>query len=121
MFLGSNMVRNESFSLALSNTSASDIIPYELCLVCSDPNSKDALSDIGFTVSNFVLFPLNAASMGLSKMIGGSVPGEVVGGVYIAFSGLFGFLLPFSFFQILSMIGNRNTSKMESIHVRSRP
>ena len=119
LFLGSNMVRNESFNHALNLNSVRKVTPYELCLVCSDPNSKDALSDIGFTVSNFILFPVNAASLGISQASNGALPNTVANGLYIAFSGAFGLLLPFAFFSIFGLYKAHAQTDQVSIHVRS--
>ena len=110
LFLGYSLVQNQSFNDALNNRPlAMYQEAYELCLLCSDPNATDAMSDIGFTVSNFILFPVNAVALGLSGTFDGvfQFSQGTVTLLYLGLSGIFGFFTPFAILMMgtLSLSG----------------
>ena len=107
LFLASTLLGNTGFRssferLNLPESSvATDSDTYSLCVLCSGPGSKDALSDIGFTVANFVLFPVSLLAFGLMKSIGyfqngvEPMPGYLFTSVFLMLSVLYGVVLPF--------------------------
>ena len=103
IFLASTLLGNAGFrnSMTGADLNMQDAQRYELCLVCSGPGAQDALSDLGFTVANFVLFPVTLAATGaaiLSRQIE-PVNNTFVYAVYLLFSFLYGFVMPFAIFM----------------------
>lgn len=104
LFLATTLLGNAGFRNALQQndsaiqTKSAD--KYELCLVCSGPGAHDALSDIGFTVANFILFPVTLATTGLTDLVSRVEPvtNGFVYAAYLTLSLLYGLVLPFLIF-----------------------
>lgn len=113
LFLSSTMLTNETFYTTLVDlNAASDLtLPYTLCLVCSDPAAKDVLSDLGFTVANFVLYPVTA----LVFLFKGIFP--FVYASYIALSALYGLVMPFVIFSVYELLDKKLASNPEGSSV----
>lgn len=94
LFLSSTMLTNASFYTALTNSNNAAGGGYTLCAVCSDPAAKDMLSDLGFTIANFILFPVSA----LAFLVKGFFP--FIFGTYVVLSAIYGILLPFLIFTV---------------------
>ena len=102
IFMASTLLSNTGFKNALrgQNPERPGADRYELCLVCSGPGAKDALSDIGFTAANFVLFPVTFIAFGaISFLTEVTVVGTVsMYAVYLGVTAVYGVLLPFFIF-----------------------
>ncbi|NNE68124.1 MAG: hypothetical protein HKN33_16290 [Pyrinomonadaceae bacterium] len=99
IFLASTLLSNNGFVNALQGIESGE--RYELCLICSGPGAHDALSDIGFTVANFVLFPVTAASHAIAAAARRIEPvnATFVYVVFLSGSLMYGFVLPFLIFK----------------------
>ena len=111
IFLATTLLGNAGFVRALdgndSRLKSED--RYELCIVCSGPGSRDALSDIGFTVANFVLFPVTATSTAaiLAARWVEPVNRTFVLSVYLMITLVYGILLPFGIFSAYAALDSR--------------
>ena len=129
IFLASTLLGNigfrKSFHESGNNSMTKNSERYELCLVCSGPGAHDALSDIGFTVANFVLFPVTAAttvSVGIvdsiSKRAGSS--SYLIYSVFLGLTSLYGVVLPFVIASVYEKIDEHmcENNRQQSVYSR---
>jgi hypothetical protein len=119
LFLASTLLGNAGFRSSFERLNLPDASAktnsetYTLCVVCSGPGSKDALSDIGFTVANFILFPVSVLTFGLMKSIGyfqngvEPMPGYLFTSVFLMLSVLYGVVLPFLISKLYQSVDAR--------------
>ncbi|MDH3491942.1 MAG: hypothetical protein OEM82_00180 [Acidobacteriota bacterium] len=124
IFLASTLLGNEGFRKSMTgpNPEAKTGERYELCLVCSGPGANDPLSDLGFTVANFVLFPVTLAASGVAALARQIEPvnNAFVYGVYLFFSILYGIVVPFVIFLCYEAIEARIIRSQTNISVYTR-
>ncbi len=129
IFLASTLLGNLGFRNSFVESSDKAVTKnsekYELCLVCSGPGAQDQLSDIGFTVANFILFPVTAASTATLNAAASVTSPDAyrpyfVYPVFLSLTALYGILLPFAIASAYEKLDQRMSkqSRHQSIYSR---